>query len=290
MIDAESAVRLVGVRARAALFDLYGDHLRSRGGTAPVAALVRLLTPLGVTAPAVRTAVSRMVRQGWLAPVPLADGPGYALTERAAHRLDGAVSRIYRTRDAPDWDGRWHLLVVSAPAARSARTRLAGDLAFLGYGRLDGSTWLAARASPEVPAVVAAHGASVEAFDSVHTGDSLPMINRAWNLDRLAGAYTRFVDELAAVTRSVGPDASDETAFAARSRLVHAWRNFLFTDPGLPASVLPEGWPGTRAAAFFDEEAGRLSPAATRFVDECLSPTPPTHGVPASGVPLPASP
>ena len=46
------------MQARSALFDLYGDHLRSQGGAAPVAALVRLLGPLGITAPAVRTAVS----------------------------------------------------------------------------------------------------------------------------------------------------------------------------------------------------------------------------------------
>src|SRR5882724_10562185 len=36
------------VHARSALFDLYGDHLGPRGGQAPVAALVRLLEPLGV--------------------------------------------------------------------------------------------------------------------------------------------------------------------------------------------------------------------------------------------------
>ena len=41
-----------------------------------MAALVRLLAPLGVAAPAVRTAVSRMVRQDWLEPVRLPRAPG----------------------------------------------------------------------------------------------------------------------------------------------------------------------------------------------------------------------
>jgi phenylacetic acid degradation operon negative regulatory protein len=72
-----------GVDARSALFDLYGDHLRSRGAQAPVAALVRLLASLGIGAPAVRTAISRMVRQGWLEPVRVPAGAGYALTGRA---------------------------------------------------------------------------------------------------------------------------------------------------------------------------------------------------------------
>ena len=55
--------------------------------------LVRLLAPLGVTAPAVRTAISRMVRQEWLRPVRLEAGPGYALTDQARARLDEAPDR-----------------------------------------------------------------------------------------------------------------------------------------------------------------------------------------------------
>src|SRR3981081_2143542 len=87
--------RLVHVHARSALFDLYGDHLRARGARAPVAALVRLLAPLGVHPPAVRTAVSRMVRQGGLEPTRIEGLPGYALSVRARRRLDDAAVRIY---------------------------------------------------------------------------------------------------------------------------------------------------------------------------------------------------
>src|SRR4051812_22515821 len=52
------------MNARAALFALYGDHLRERGGAASISAVTRLLDALDTAAPAVRTAVSRMVRQG----------------------------------------------------------------------------------------------------------------------------------------------------------------------------------------------------------------------------------
>ncbi|MFD0853126.1 PaaX family transcriptional regulator, partial [Actinomadura adrarensis] len=36
------------MNARSALFDLYGDHLRERGGRAPISALVRLMAALGI--------------------------------------------------------------------------------------------------------------------------------------------------------------------------------------------------------------------------------------------------
>ena len=64
------------MRARSALFDVYGDHLRARGDQAPVAALVRLLEPVGIAAPAVRTAISRMAAQGWLEPARVDAAPG----------------------------------------------------------------------------------------------------------------------------------------------------------------------------------------------------------------------
>jgi DNA-binding transcriptional regulator PaaX len=92
------------MRARSALFDVYGDHLRSRGDQAPVSALIRLLEPVGIAEPAVRTAISRMVVQGWLEPTRVAAAAGYRASPRAIQRLSDAAARIYR--GAPEaWDG-----------------------------------------------------------------------------------------------------------------------------------------------------------------------------------------
>ncbi len=100
----------------------------------------------------------------------------------------------------------------------------------------------------------------------------------AWDLDSLAESYTewhRFAADLVADPSAHlpgEPDPEDEEgAFAVRSLLVHEWRKFLFTDPGLPAELLPADWLGDTAARFFAEEAGRLLPAASRFVDRCLA-------------------
>jgi phenylacetic acid degradation operon negative regulatory protein len=261
------------VQARSALFDLYGDHVRPRGGAAPIAALVRLLAPLDIAAPAVRTAVSRMVRQGWLKPEKLAAGPGYALTPKATVRLDAAAARIYRTRSG-DWDGRWHLLVVRAPSDRSARARLYASLRFFGYGSLDGAVWVAPRPAVEAPALLAESGTPAEAFHAIHAAGidgSLELVGRAWDLKTVALAYQQFVTDLSPVVEAAGDAASDEDAYAARFQLVHAWRQFLFSDPALPTELLPGDWPGTTAAGFFDHHAGRLLPAASRYVDACLA-------------------
>ena len=257
------------MNARSALFDLYGDHLRGRGGQAPVAALVRLLAPLGVAAPAVRTAVSRMVRQGWLAPVRLAEGPGYALTPRAVRRLDDAAVRIYRTR-LEDWDGIWHLLVTTLPTERSRRDRMRAGLTFLGYAQLDDATWIGPRWSEEVDLLLETEGVRAERFLARHSGDSLGLVRRAWDIEGLSRAYGRWLADAERVVSDT-IDPSDEIAFATRSHLVHEWRKFLFLDPGLPRELLPVPWAGAEAADFFDAASGRLQAAAARFVDSCLT-------------------
>jgi len=234
-----------------------------------VAALVRLLGPLDVSAPAVRTAVSRMVRQGWLTPVRTATGPGYAITARARARLDDAARRIYRTADAP-WDGCWDLVVLPPVQSRAARDRLRASLGFLGYALLGGGTWVAARAVPELEATVAAEKVSVHRFRSTSVGDPAALARTVWDLDWLATAYDGWQQQAEQWIQAAGDGADDESRFALRSQLVHEWRKFLFRDPGLPAALLPADWPGHAAAAFFDREQLRLAPAAGRFVDACL--------------------
>ena len=255
------------MHARSALFDVYGDHLRDRGGAAPVAGLVRLLEPVGIAAPAVRTAISRMVSQDWLEPVRLPAGRGYRATRRATRRLDEARDRIYR-RDSTAWDGRWHLVVVEPAASRAARERLRADLSFLGYAELSTHVWVSPFRRSELEEVLSAarltaRRAVVEEFDP-------PPVD-AWDLSALEAAYRRWPEEAERlVADQSGTDDPDEAAFAARFHLVHEWRKFLFTDPGLPDELLPRDWPGREAAAVFAAEADRLKSASDRFVARCL--------------------
>jgi phenylacetic acid degradation operon negative regulatory protein len=257
------------VNARSALFDVYGDHLRSRGGMAPVACLVTMMAPLGVSAPAVRTAISRMVRQGWLLPVRLDDGPGYALTDRADHRLADAASRIYRTRP-PGWDGRWHLVVLDRVPQRAARDRLRSAMTYLGYAQLRDDAWISPRASGELDELLEAEEVRARRFFATHDGTDTELATSAWDVHGIGLAYERWLDAAAALVATFGAEPTDRDAFVMRSRLVHEWRKFLFRDPGLPRQLLPADWPGDAAAAYFDEQATRLMPGAGRYVDSCL--------------------
>jgi phenylacetic acid degradation operon negative regulatory protein len=256
------------MRARSALFDVYGDHLRSRGDRAPVSSLIRLLDPVGIAAPAVRTAISRMAAQGWLEPVRVAAAPGYRATPRAIDRLTEAASRIYRRVPEP-WDGRWRIVFVDFPSDRGARGRLRQELTYLGYAEHAPGVWLCPYDRPEVDDVVARAGGGSRHALAVEL-DLDPL--HAWDLGALAASYAMWADAADTLVRRelAAHDEEDEAAFAARFQLVHEWRKFLFADPGLPGELLPPDWPGEQAADLFTSEASRLKAASDRFVTQCL--------------------
>jgi phenylacetic acid degradation operon negative regulatory protein len=223
-----------------------------------------------ITFGAVAPAVSRMVRQGWLAPVRCEHGlAGYALTPRATSRLDEAAERIYH-QGGPAWDGQWHVLVIERIRDRARRGRVRAGLGYLGYAPLDETTWISPRPSVELDALLSGERLRAERFLASYDGDPRGLLARAWDLDGLARAYQRWLSLAHELIAAVGPDAADPAIFALRTSLVHEWRKFLFTDPGLPTALLPPDWPGHEAARVFQAESARLLPGASRFVDCCL--------------------
>lgn len=254
------------MHARSAVFDLYGDHLAGRDGWAPISAVVRLLDAVEVAPAATRTAVSRMVREGWLVPDERGGTRGYAATRRAHARLTAAWRRIYAVTP-PEWDGRWHVVVTDHVADRSRRSRLADSLGYLGYGRLSTDTWVAPRANDELDGALS--GVRAQQFSSDFLGDGRELASRVWDLSGLAASYREYRSWVDGVLSDVQQDVPDQ-AYAGRTRIVHEWRKFLFSDPDLPPQVLPADWPGFAAARTFVDVTSRLRPAAAAYVDTCL--------------------
>lgn len=256
------------MHARSAVVDLYGDHLREHGWWAPVAGIVTLTSTCDVQPAAARTAVSRLVREGWLVAERHEGVRGYAATPLARERLVRAGERIYADRP-PRWSGSWHLVVVDGDGDRRRRDRVAASLGYLGYGRLAPGTWASPWRSPELADALADHGASWTGWTAQpEEVDAAALTARLWDLDALGRAYLDFGATLPDPDRLA--DLEPAAAYALRAELVHEWRKFLFRDPGLPVEVLPPDWPGQTVRETFLDVAGRLRPAADAFVAATL--------------------
>jgi phenylacetic acid degradation operon negative regulatory protein len=262
------------LKARSALFTLFGDVVRPAGGDAWLTTLTTCMGALGFTPEATRTALHRMAAEGWVAPRRSGRYSVYSLTDAGVERLEEAAARIYRLR-AADWDGRWHLLVCPA-AGRSPE--IARELQWTGHGRLSGDVWVSPHPQGRrLARLLDAHDLDDLAvqFDSVTTTDaaqSRRIVSTAWDLTELRTAHQTFIEQWA------DADAPDEpqAAFATRIRLVHHWRSFLFMDPGLPAELLPADWLGDAAARVFRSLYEAVDTAAWRYYDGVAQTAPPS--------------
>jgi len=255
---------------RSLLFTLYGDYVRPLGHEdVRVGALVRLSAEFGVTDNALRSAPSRMIREGWLAVRRAGGSSRYRLSQRGEQLIEEGTRRIYGRHRAA-WDGRWLLVAYSLPEPRRGqRDRLRQGLSFLGLGSLGNGLFVTPHdLRAQVRDMIRRH--RVEADVTLHYGtlewpaDAVQVVARAWDLDRVGARYAEFQDR---TSRELGRHRAvdDRDAFARRFLLTHEFRRFLFGDPDLPDALLPPDWAGTAARETFLEYNARLRASAERF-------------------------
>ncbi len=268
----------MAIRPQSMVFTLFGDYVRHRGGDAWVGTIIRVGAVFGLSEQAIRSALSRMARRGWLSVRRFRNRSYYCLTDRSIKILAEGDRRIFEY-PREDWDGTWWVLTYSIPErTRELRDRLRKELTWLGYGLLGSATWISPRNHADIlERVVDELGVRgmVELFRGPHLGFSTTdeLVDRCWDLRSINQKYAEFIqvykpklEELQGriARRETIPD---EEAFRERFLIVHVYRKFPFIDPQLPDALLPEGWLGREAMAIFRSYRDILSEPANRFFD-----------------------
>ncbi|POX51608.1 PaaX family transcriptional regulator C-terminal domain-containing protein [Streptomyces sp. Ru72] len=257
---------------RSLIVTFYGAYGRFTPGPVPVAELIRLLAAVGVDAPSVRSSVSRLKRRGLLVPERTATGAaGYALSPDARQLLEDGDRRVYAT--APTKDEGWVLAVFSVPESeRQKRHLLRSRLAGLGFGTAAPGVWIApARLYEESRHTL--ERLRLDAYVDFFRGDHLGFaptaeaVGRWWDLAAIAKQHEAFLDRHARVLRDweSREDTPPEEAYRDYLLALDSWRHLPYADPGLPAGLLPENWPGARSAAVFRALHERLRDAGAVF-------------------------
>ncbi|MEV0277427.1 PaaX family transcriptional regulator C-terminal domain-containing protein [Streptomyces sp. NPDC050610] len=267
---------------RSLIVTFYGAYGRgdahSPAGPVPVAALIRLLGAVGVDAPSVRSAVSRLKRRGLLVADRTESGAaGYALSPDARQLLDDGDRRIYTRPPARCGDG-WLLAVFSVPEEeRNKRHLLRSRLARLGFGTAAPGVWIApAHVHDETRHTLERLGLAgyVDLFRGEHAGfePTAAAVARWWDLAGLAKRHQAFLDAHEPVLdrwtrRRVVPPAD---AYRDYLLALDSWRRLPYADPGLPPALLPPDWPGARAADVFGALHRKLRDAGAVYAAQWL--------------------
>ena len=250
------------VRAWSLIVTLYGDAIVPRGGSLWLGSLATVMGLFRIDAGHVRTAMSRLVTDGWLERERIGRNSYYRLSKREEASFAAATKRIYFDTER-HFDGRLRLALLGPEVNdRSAvRPLLERD----GFAALSPTVYVAlADASPPVAVL---RGVFVVTVDSGKNGPAIAAA--AFKLAPLANSYRRFIECFAPLDQRLAAgevfDAAD--ALVARVLLIHEFRRIVLRDPALPRSLLPTDWPGASARALAARIYRRLVPAAEMFLD-----------------------
>ncbi|GAC1537525.1 MAG: phenylacetic acid degradation operon negative regulatory protein PaaX [Candidatus Velthaea sp.] len=260
-------------RPNSLIYTLMGDLVRYYGGEIWIGSLSRLMAEFGISEPAVRQAVSRLSRQGWMNGRKIGNRSYYAMTERGTERVDKVSPRIYSAPEA-NWDGQWRMVAYSVPERmRDARDRFRKDLTVVGFAPRGTSLWLSPRDVLDAARESAASHDVLDYVDFFVAESRGPrsdrdLIELCWDTAHIAAAYREFIliyEER--LVKYAERQLDDAQAFVEREWLVHDYRKFIYVDPGLPLNLMTSEWPALRANEIFRAYYASLTPAAVRFFE-----------------------
>ncbi|MEM1159864.1 MAG: PaaX family transcriptional regulator C-terminal domain-containing protein [Pseudomonadota bacterium] len=210
------------LRVWSIIVSAFGDLVWPRAVRLPAPVLQDLMERLGVKPGAMRTALSRLVDDGWIERRREGRSAAYGLTPDAAAESDLAARRIYAPLLPPAADP---IRVVVLPEGADEPE---------GLLRVRRGVYLA-EASLDLPG-----SAMVIKGDLDQVPD--------WVLEAVAPKDVAVAfDEIGKLFRPLldhAPAMVPVDAAAARVLLIHYWRRVVLRQPGLPAVLTPSDWPG----------------------------------------------
>lgn len=243
------------MRAKSLIITLFGDSVSQHGRVVWLGSLVKALAPLGINERLVRTSVFRLVKEGWLESERVGRRSFYRFSNYGTHEYERAARRIYALEN-PRWQGHWQLLILRDVPAKD-RERFKRSLYWQGYRTIAPDTF----AKPgdkghalretldefDVADKVMILDANTSSFSSSQVVREL--VQDSWRLEEVAEGYRDFLKHYKPLLKWSQQERipETETAFLARTLLIHDYRRILLQDTPLPDELLPPGWPGAEA-------------------------------------------
>ena len=185
---------------RSMIFTIFGDYIRHYGSVIWIGSLIKLLEAFGHNEQAVRAAVSRMSKQGWIQSERRGNKSFYSLTEQGKARMEEASRRIYK-EPTPKWDGKWWILLYNIPEEkRHLRDKLREELVWSGFGPLSNSCWITPNnLQKEINLMIKKYQVEdyVTYFHASYEGmkDHQDLVKKCWDLNEINDQYAEFIEQ-----------------------------------------------------------------------------------------------
>lgn len=266
------------LNTRSMIFTLYGDYISHYGNEIWIGSLIRLLQEFGHNEQAVRAAISRMSKQGWVKARKKGNRSYYYLTKRGINRIQEAGRRIFKLHHEK-WDGKWRMLLYTIPEEkRHIRDELRKELVWSGFGMLQSGFWISPNSlERQVDDLIEKYDIRqyVHFFISAYRGphENKQLVRECWDLEEMNARYEEFIQTYSQKyvidkNKIEQGKMTDGECFVERTKLVHEYRKFLFIDPGLPGELLPKKWLGDYAQQLFSDYYRTLAGPASRFFEK----------------------
>jgi len=240
------------LRVWSLVISVFGDLVQHRGGAMDTARLQRILGRIGVEPGAVRTALSRLSRDGWVTGDRNGRISTYRLTPEGVGSFAQATQQIYAAPHAGPVTEWWF----------ETGTEAAG-LPFSG-------------------------GVLRPAGDTLDPGVSFRLAGRITEITEevragfLSDDHRASLDRLAQDLEALGPGLTDpHDAAAARMLLIHRWRRIVLRFPDIPPELMPADSPLAHPRAAVAAGYRALLPLAEAWLDteeDGMAAMPPSDG------------
>lgn len=263
------ASRRLPLSAGSLIVTLFGDVIEPRGGSIGLGDLTRLLEPFGLNSGQIRTALSRLVADGWLARRRDGRRSTYCVAPARTEEFRHAMDLVYHAHERA-LDGLEHVVILEDDAGRRAAIR--EQLIGRGYGQLAPNLLIRplwrGQGRDDVPLPA---GSAVRSRLDTSDADASALAKlgaAGWPLGDACAAYDEAIEVLRPIWQATRAAVDGAEAYQARILAVHAFRRACLKDPQLPACLLPDDWPGFEALARVADIYATTLKSCDRWLDD----------------------
>ena len=262
------------MRTTSLIVTLFGDVVSQHGGSIWLGSLVRALAPMGANERLVRTSVFRLVQEGWLEFERVGRRSYYRFSDYGSHEYERAAHRIYALDQEP-WNGGWQLVIPLA-VPDEKREQFRRSLHWQGFRPISAGTFAKPGGSGrDLQETLDDFGLTDKVI--LMEADTLPgtsadlvrdMVAANWQLEEVAVRYRELLARFKPLAKWLGSNSgmSPESAFVARTLLIHDCRRILLQNTSIPTQLLPPRWPGSDAEKLTAGIYRRLAPASVEYI------------------------